>query len=81
MSSNQVAPVRNDPIDARVAVDYEDPTSFEVLDLLRSAGFRVINGAPVSGLPQPEVVVESTIYRGLREVRDLVNSRRSNGSR
>ena len=56
---------------ARLCLDYSEETSFEVIEVLRKAGFRVTT-TPVSGLAEPELTLGSKSYRGIAEIQQLV---------
>jgi hypothetical protein len=60
--------------EARVCVDYDNPQSRIVLDILKSNGFVVVSSA-VSGLGEPIVTVKGVSYHGLQQVRRLAEGR------
>ena len=66
--SIEVAPISQK---ARLSVDYSEENSFEAINILRDAGFRV-TATQVSGLSEPELTLGSTSYRGIAEIRQLV---------
>lgn len=58
---------------ARLCVDYSEENSFEAIEILRNAGFRV-TVTPVSGFIEPELTLGSTSYHGIAEIKELINS-------
>jgi len=60
---------------ARLCVDYSDDDSFEAIDVLREAGFRV-SAAPVSGLAEPELVLGSIVYRGIDQIKQVAKAKK-----
>lgn len=55
---------------ARLCVDHSSKESFEAIEVLREAGFRV-SAALVSGLSEPELTIGSSIYRGIAQIKQV----------
>ncbi len=59
--------------DARACLNYDDPDSLIVLDLLRGAGYGV-RSVFVEGLSKPRVIVKSGTYSGLKQIRQMIEA-------
>ena len=65
--STDVAPVSQK---ARLCGDYSEENTFEAINVLREAGFKV-TATPVNGLSEPELTLGATSYNGIAEIRKL----------
>ena len=62
--------------EARLCVDYSEKDSFQAIQILRNAGYKV-SAAPTSGLAEPELSYGSHNYNGISEIREFVKNNKT----